>query len=728
LAAQAQSDVSLRLATGPQDDTYRIIGDILRHAVEAAYPHIHIELLSTSNSIDSIEMLERGEADLVLAQDDVIEELSNRYRQSNKALPWRTVLVLTQEPVQIVAGPSMRGDTLDALSARQLALDMPGSATYFTASRILEVLKLEFSELPARSATEVAEALRQHKAQAGFFVSNAPAPQVAGLLADPAFRLLTFHTEEMGILHDHSPYYVTATIPEHTYSNQDRPVATIAVLTVLMCRHDLPDETVGELAKALIQYSSSTPYSVRSQSGLNGSDILRLTAHAAAPLHPGAEQALRTIPLAMRLQAYLNWLQWGLLVLATMFTLSIANVRRPRFLFLRLVAHRLPLWLARPLRRFLFHRLLWRMVRTFSLFMLIWLVGSAVMYQCERDVNTNFSTLKTSSLSILVYLFSGLEDRAPVTNEGWIGSVAMLISGALVAAYITGQFASEIMHHTSGVIKMTRNSAKDSIFVIGWNPRAERVVREMFAAFEVDLPEYRVTVLSDEKVDTSRFSEFESRGVTFVSGDAFDKKLLEQVGAHRAHSVVVMADDNAEDADGKSAMTVLALRSLCREAGFADNHWPRVCVEVKNHRKMDLIRDAGADEVICHQDFGLGVLAQSAFAAKLTDVYQELLSYSVSSCEIYMLSSPHGDEKGDIPEDVWKGLFEGKTFVEAAEVFNSHRDGENPPILIGVKRDGRTLVNPRTRLELKEGDDLIAIAYVRPKLENLRYLIRGQMT
>jgi hypothetical protein len=127
--------------------------------------------------------------------------------------------------------------------------------------------------------------------------------------------------------------------------------------------------------------------------------------------------------------------------------------------------------------------------------------------------------------------------------------------------------------------------------------------------------------------------------------------------------------------------------------------------------------------VVCHQDFGLGVLAQSAFAAKLTEVYQELLSYSVSSCEIYMLSSSHTDSAVDIPADIWKALFEGKTFPQAASVFNEHRNTSNPPILIGVQRGENILLNPRTRFELRQGDSLIVIAYVRPRFEYLRAAI-----
>jgi TRAP transporter TAXI family solute receptor len=724
LPARAQEPV-LRLATGPTGSGYEAIGGALRGAAEASPARVHITLLPASDARTRLELLTRGEADLILIQNDVAGAEAGRLTAARKQLPWRTVLVLAQEPVQIVAGPLLRGDGFDQLSSRPLAIGSPDSDNAFTASELLRTLRLPRGDTVAPDGDDQAEALRRHHAQAAIFVVSAPNPQVASLLADPDYRLLSLNTNEMNALHDASPYYTSTTIFENTYPNQAHSVSTVSVLTVLVCRADLPDDLVRQLATALLESAVSAESPLRLQQGFNLADTLQLNDRAALPLHPGSAAALGSLPLALRVRAYLHWVQWGLLVGLAGLLLVVASLRRPRLSVIRRFGKHLPTQLARLLRYLLFHRLIWQIVRTAALFMLVWLIGSAVMYLCEREVNINFSGLRVSSLSILVYLFSGLEDRAPVTTGGWIGSVVMLVCNVLIAAYITGQFASEIMRHTFGVIQMTKNSAKGSMLIVGWNPRAERVVREIFAAFEVALPEHSVTVLNSERVDTVRFAEFETRGVTFVSGDAFDKKLLARIGAHQARSVIVMAKDDCEDPDALTTLTVLALRSVCRDEG--DGARPRICAEVLNHRKMSLILDAGADEVVCHEDFGLGVLAQSAFATKLTHVYQELLSYSVTSCEIYILSSTRADTDGSIPVDVWQGLFEGKTFVEASEVFNLNRDGENPPILIGIQRGERVLLNPRGPLQLQIGDSLIVIAYVLPRMENLRRIIPRQI-
>jgi TRAP transporter TAXI family solute receptor len=721
---QAQSSGALRLATGPTDSTYSVTGAELKRAVESSDANQRVELISTTGSFSNLQLLERRDAEFALVQSDIAGE-NSRSLAPGQSQPWRLVMVIAQEPVQVVLGSGVREGGLEALSARPLVLGPLNTEGPFTASTILKALGIEYGDVPAQSSTDAAEKLRRGTAQAAFFVSSVPDPEVASLLADPSRRLLSFNTQQMGTLHATSPYYITVTIPERTYPNQIREVSTLAVLTVLLCRADLPNETVKAVTDSLLAAAANSSSERRQELSLSPAEMLQFTDQVGLPLHPGSAQSIKSVPFSFRARAYTHWLQWAFFLFLACLALAVAHLRRPRLLVMRFASPHLPKTVSWILRKLLFHRLLWQVVRTLALFASLWLAGSAVMYLFEREVNINFSNLRVSSLSILVYLFSGLEDRAPVTNGGWIGSVVMLISGLLIAAYITGQFASEITRNTLGVMQMTKNSAKNSILIVGWNARAERVVREIFSAFDVNLPEHNVIVLSDEKVDTQRYSDFESRGVTFISGDAFDKKLLLRIGAHRAHSVIMMANNKSGDPDATTTLAVLALHSLCEDERISEADRPRICAEVMNHRKIELIRDAGADEIVCHEDFGLGVLAQSAFAAKLTEVYQELLSYGTTSCEIYMMSSPsqHEEQDGQIPVDIWQSLFEGKTFPEASEVFNQNRNTENPPILIGLQRGNDVLLNPKTQIQLHDGDSLILIAYVRPSFEHLRPLI-----
>jgi hypothetical protein len=169
---------------------------------------------------------------------------------------------------------------------------------------------------------------------------------------------------------------------------------------------------------------------------------------------------------------------------------------------------------------------------------------------------------------------------------------------------------------------------------------------------------------------------------------------------------------------------VLALRGLFQDKGVTGERKPRVCVEVVNHRRNALIRDAGADETICHEDYGLGVLTQASLVESVAEVYHELLTFQESTNEVYLLRGP-GDGIGThVPADVWDRLFQGKRFEEAAEAFTRrHAQCPNPAILIGLRRDGKLLLNPDSPVTLDRHDDLIVLARNVPSPEHLRQLM-----
>jgi hypothetical protein len=167
------------------------------------------------------------------------------------------------------------------------------------------------------------------------------------------------------------------------------------------------------------------------------------------------------------------------------------------------------------------------------------------MYYCERSDNVSFANLKDSSLSILVYLFGGLEDRSPITDAGWIGAVIMLLSGLLLMVYITGQFASEIVQSTSGAIRMHTSVITDGFVIIGWNSRAELIVHELFGAFEAGFGEHKISVFYEDArsphdqavltgLETPSITRYEGRGVTFLSTNGSDPNVLGRYSINRA--------------------------------------------------------------------------------------------------------------------------------------------------------------------------------------------------
>ena len=242
------------------------------------------------------------------------------------------------------------------------------------------------------------------------------------------------------------------------------------------------------------------------------------------------------------------------------------------------------------------------------------------------------------------------------------------------------------------------------IVICNWHERADRIVKELHSPLAA--PETDVIVITERFIHEQELRlspEYEK--VFFVASNPTLHDVLRRARAHAASSVIILTDDEYADPDAKTALIALALTRLTRELPQK----PHVIAEVMNHHKIQHLLDAGVDEWVCSHDYGLGILAQSALYGKLSEVYQQLLTYSSETNEIYMVDDAH-----------YPQTFVGKTFGEIADILNHQKQAENPAILLGVKRSDRVILNPKPGEfdRFRSGDFLIVMAFDPP---NFRY-------
>jgi len=264
---------------------------------------------------------------------------------------------------------------------------------------------------------------------------------------------------------------------------------------------------------------------------------------------------------------------------------------------------------------------------------------------------------------------------------------------------------------------MEHNTVNRGMLVIRWNEGSKRVLTEFFEAFDGGVLERATTVLSEDKVNKEEVQEYVSQGVTFLTGNATDKALLDLIGAAKSYSVVIVADEeHPEVSDARTVLIVLALNTLFREKGIEADARPKICVEVMQLTSVESARDAGADAVVCQQQMALGLLAQCAFSSRVLAVYTDLLTYSKDGCEIYLLSSAATRHCRDIPDAIWDEHFEDKTFFEASDSLRRLANAKAPMALLGIARGENVLLLPKEGIRLAKGDDLVVLAWERPRL------------
>lgn len=351
-------------------------------------------------------------------------------------------------------------------------------------------------------------------------------------------------------------------------------------------------------------------------------------------------------------------------------------------------------------------------VRLAAVLVSCFVVGTVGMYFAERSLNSDFATIGDAFWSSTVYVLSGFEDRPPITTGGRVISIFVFVASIGVIGGVAGKVASILLRKER--IEMPRDLT-NHILICNWNERGDNIIKELHASDAEPDTELIVVCKDKPPNETELRKTFKAyERAYFVESDPQFHEVLKAARVYQAKGVLILADEESPDPDAKSALIALAIKRICDDLGVQK---PRIVAEVKNHRKIEHLKDAGTDEVICAADFGLGILAQSILHARLSDVYNRLLSYGPETNELYMVEG-----------DRFPHILVGKTFKEAVDVMNRNRSPDNPVILLGIRRGNEIILNPKeswSRPEeeifetFQESDAVIVMAFSLPDLSQL---------
>jgi len=308
--------------------------------------------------------------------------------------------------------------------------------------------------------------------------------------------------------------------------------------------------------------------------------------------------------------------------------------------------------------------------------LLAWLVGATALYYAERRVNADFATWTETLWNVWVLLFSGL-DQPPKTPVGRLTTMAVLVLGVGAAGLFTASVASILVERYLRSHEMPSFEMDDHLVLCNWSPRGMAWIHEVHAKSIQD--KRPVVIIHDtpddvelpDKQDDASFND-----VYIVKGDPTSEVVLRRAKVATAYSVVVLTDEReGRHADGKSVLTCIAIRHICR-----GEHQPNISAECRNPNNRHHLQKAGADEIISSDELGLRLLARSSLFHGMTRVYQELLTVGRDANEMYLLPAPEG--------------LLGKDFIELSGMFARYRSDRKSCILIGIQRGDEMHLNP----------------------------------
>jgi TRAP transporter TAXI family solute receptor len=245
----------LRIATADSTTgVYFPVGTGIAEVVERGLGNVNVQVLSTDGSFENAGLLDRGDVDLAIAQNDVIFNSVNTDvvlgRQSTNITG---LAVLYEEVAHIVVHRDAGIETIGDLRGKTVNLGLPDSGSKFTSEILLTHFGIRLDDLTPSllPAGDANISLLGGGLQAAMQWSAAPYPPLQQLFRSGEVRLVSIDPEVALGLQANQPFLVPATIRAATYANQPDAASTVAVKALLVGAASLDTDLVYRLLEAI---------------------------------------------------------------------------------------------------------------------------------------------------------------------------------------------------------------------------------------------------------------------------------------------------------------------------------------------------------------------------------------------------------------------------------------------------------------------------------------------
>ncbi len=293
-AGAAQADeLSLSLATGGTGGVYFPLGGAMAEAWTQGVDGLTVTAESTGASVVNARLIEDGESDLAMIQNDIVNYAVNAAEMFDGDDPMERNLgmaMLYPELIQIVTLADSGIESVEDLAGTNVAVGAPGSGTEANARQIMEVHGISYDDISEQFLPfgEAVDALRDGRIDAAFLTAGIPTGSVVDLGSTEDISIVPIEAENAEAIADAYPFYSPITIEGGTYSGIDEDVDTVTVLAMLTASADLEADAVEQMLTVLFDEGT---LETLCDTHARGCDITLDTATEAMPidLHPGAE-------------------------------------------------------------------------------------------------------------------------------------------------------------------------------------------------------------------------------------------------------------------------------------------------------------------------------------------------------------------------------------------------------------------------------------------------------
>ena len=258
-AAFAAGD-KLNYATGGTSGTYYgfsgVIANVLNEKLKGT---LNLKVESTGASKANIQMLQSGDADIAIVQNDVMYYAytgTDLFAGGDPITDFSAVASCYPEYVQILATKDIT--SIDQLAGKRVSVGDAGSGTEFNAKQILGAYGLSFDDIKVsnQSFADSADSLKNGTIDAAFVVAGYPTTAVTELATNFDFNLLPIDADHAAKLQADYGFYYYGVIPADTYGPVKEDVPAVAVMATIVASNKVSEDTIYAFVKGLFDYKA----------------------------------------------------------------------------------------------------------------------------------------------------------------------------------------------------------------------------------------------------------------------------------------------------------------------------------------------------------------------------------------------------------------------------------------------------------------------------------------
>jgi uncharacterized protein len=291
LAACGDKGTVVKLATGGNTGTYYSYGTAIGQIV-GEKEDISFNIQSTGASKANIQLIDSGEVDMAIVQNDVMDYAyngSDLFIDDGAVTGFSAMAAVYAEVVQIVANPSSGIKTIADLKGKNVSVGDAGSGVEFNAKQILEAYGISFDDINKQnlSFSASADAYKDSKIDAFFATAGAPTTAIMDLVTSKDILILNIEEDIADKLMESYPFYTVYDIPGGTYTGVEEDIRTLAVKATFIVSNDLDETTVYNMTKALFENKAEITSAHAKGNELNEEYAV---SGISIPFHKGAEK------------------------------------------------------------------------------------------------------------------------------------------------------------------------------------------------------------------------------------------------------------------------------------------------------------------------------------------------------------------------------------------------------------------------------------------------------